>query len=152
MAPQFFHRGLVKKITGKNKTQAIEKWKEKFGISPPEKIKKGEYCTYFSVFSYGLTPSVRKLRAIKAYKNASANGCYIIVQGGHRDRVFQHESPNLPSVKQLEELRDHEQSFADIYVTDDKFQWTFVITHEDSEPGFGPYFSNPPIGWKRKED
>lgn len=79
-------------------------------------------------FSYKKTPCLKEDEAIKAFHDASKQGCYVFYQD-HDLALFVADAGRLTA-----NLLESEQ---DIYIVDQNFEWTFVKTHESY---CGPYF------------
>lgn len=126
----------------------IRKWKRAFLVPIPKRISnKSIYGQFFHTFSYGLTPCLENKPALKAYSKQKLNIWTVLLWDGDPERVYICSSKTLPTPKQLEKLRDTQQSFADIHLTSPDLKWTFCITHESE---CGPYFSQPSEGWRSK--
>lgn len=126
----------------------IRKWKRAFLVPIPKRISsKSIYGQFFHTFSYGLTPCLENRLALKTYSKQKQNTWTILLWDGDPERVIVCSSKALPTSKQLEKLRDIQESCADIHLTSTDLKWTFCITHESE---CGPYFSQPFEGWRSK--
>lgn len=91
----------------------------------------GYYSGYlWHVFSFQKVEHLDRDQAIQAFREQSKNHCYVFYQ--HSDDVFRIEQGEKLSFDVL-------QGEEDIYLVDEDFTWTFVITHETET--CGPYFA-----------
>lgn len=93
--------------------------------------------TYFwHIFSYGRVAAQEKEEAINSFGTLKKDGCYILFQ--QTTDAYRIENGESLTEDDLACLRT-----LDIYIVDETFTWTFVLTHEE---GFGPYFTRTANG------
>jgi hypothetical protein len=139
----------VRLLDNREKRPWLRKWKRAFLVPVPKKLcRKSIYDgEYFATFYYALTPCLKKKGAVKVYSKQREKDWIIHIWDGYPERVIACQGKILPTLKQLEKIRDLQHAFADIYITPTDLRWTFCITHE---PECGPYYSQPPKGWRSK--
>ncbi|CAM4512685.1 hypothetical protein FHS16_003388 [Paenibacillus endophyticus] len=105
-------------------------WERVFaaGLSDDEKDQIAMDQFLWHAFSFKKTSCLKEDEAIKAFHDASKQGCYVFYQD-HDLALFAAEAGRLTA-----NLLEGEQ---DIYIVDQNFEWTFVMTHESY---CGPYF------------
>ena len=82
------------------------------------------------VFSYEKRDCLQGQEAEKAFNNEHKDSCYIFWQ--HTDNALILENADALNSNDIEDEND-------IYVVDNEFNWTYVITHETGL--CGPYFA-----------
>ena len=80
------------------------------------------------VFSYGKRACLSGEKAVTAFLSQNKSQCYIFFQH-HDDAYYLENAENLSPA-------DFAGLF-DVYVTSQRFNWTYVLTHESD---LGPYF------------
>lgn len=142
---------LINKLIGKNiKTSELEgfgaklrkQWEEVFAqhLTTYEKRNIHLHATggtegyLWHVFSYDKRACYKQQEAEKLFDQEHKEFCYIFFQ--HSDDVLTVE--DATELKALDLLSDV-GGYMDIYVVDQGFNWTFVVTHEKG--WLGPYFS-----------
>ncbi|MED3719178.1 DUF4275 family protein [Geobacillus thermodenitrificans] len=86
------------------------------------------------VFSYETRDCLTEEEAEAAFDREEKKCCYIFFQ--HSDDAFKVEDAS--GLKAVDLVTENGE-YADLYVVDSEFNWTFVITHERG--WLGPYFS-----------
>lgn len=115
-----------------------KQWEHHFAGHLSEKEKRAIYlrdrggCCGFlwHVFSYGKRKCLKGEEANKAFNEAEKRCCYVFYQ--HSDDAFLLENASALTAADF-------AGEIDVYVVDQKFAWTYVITHETG--WLGPYFS-----------
>lgn len=87
-------------------------------------------CGYlWHVFSNNNRPHVMKSAARTTFNAQQKTICY----------VFHQRLPEVIVIEQAAKLNSvHFEQCEDLYVVDEEYTWTYVVTHESD---FGPYFS-----------
>ena len=87
------------------------------------------FCGYlWHVFSYDRRPHLYAHEAIQAFNEVKKAKCYIFYQHS-ADVILVEQADVLEAANFTEE--------DDVYIVDEAFTWTFVVTHERD---YGPYF------------
>ncbi|MEH7562537.1 DUF4275 family protein [Priestia megaterium] len=112
-----------------------KRWENEFASALSASQKKQIYMDQFlwHAFSYEKLPCLQGEQAIQAFEQQIKNDCYLLFE--HDERVLQ-----LSKCKHLTsaDLSGNANMYLeDLYVVDEDFTWTYVITHESS---CGPYF------------
>ncbi|MED4794742.1 DUF4275 family protein [Priestia megaterium] len=112
-----------------------KRWENEFASALSASQKKQIYMDQFlwHAFSYEKLPCLQGEQAIQAFEQQIKNYCYLLFE--HDERVLQ-----LSKCKHLTsaDLSGNANMYLeDLYVVDEDFTWTYVITHESS---CGPYF------------
>ncbi len=88
-------------------------------------------------FSYDKVPHFKSKQAKTEYDNQTNNGMLLFFKCYEEDVVIYIPESELLSRSHLKTIRNI-FPFIDVYVLDKNYEWTFVLTHEDS---LGPYFT-----------
>ncbi|MET1118259.1 DUF4275 family protein [Priestia megaterium] len=124
----------VKKLANQGKLFR-KRWENEFASALSASQKKKIYMDQFlwHAFSYEKLSCLQGEQAIQAFEQQIKNDCYLLFE--HDERVLQ-----LSKCKHLTsaDLSGNANMYLeDLYVVDEDFTWTYVITHESS---CGPYF------------
>lgn len=117
-----------------NKENELEhQWEEAFAkdVSQSQKRKMAFAQCMWNVFSWGKIECLKEQRAIEAFDLQKKTGCYLICTSSE-------EAIHIPKATRLK-AKDIIQAGSDLYIVDEHFTWTYVLTHEE---GCGPYFYN----------
>lgn len=93
-------------------------------------------------FSYNKTPHFKAKKARNEYDKQTNNGRILFFKCYEEDIVIYIPKGEFLSRSHLKTIRNS-FPFIDVYVLDENYEWTYVITHEDS---LGPYFSYTYLG------
>lgn len=115
-----------------------KRWEERFARHLSQEEKERIFLfgdRYFSgylwhIFSYKKIPHLCQVEAYEAFDLQQKTKCYIFYQ--HLPEVFYVEYAELLKAEDFLEEED-------IYIVDENFTWTYVVTHEES---CGPYYTN----------
>jgi len=117
-----------------NKGNELEqKWEEAFtkDISQSQKRKMAFKQCMWNVFSWEKIKCLKEQPAIAAFDLQKKEGCYLICTPGE-------EAIYIPKATRLK-AKDIIHVDNDLYIVDEHFTWTYVLTHEED---CGPYFYN----------
>ncbi|WP_256710910.1 DUF4275 family protein [Paenibacillus sp. FSL A5-0031] len=105
-------------------------WEDVFaeGLDAEEKTNIYMEQYLWHVFSYTKKPCLSDEQAVEAFRNEPKKACYVFYQQ-HDLVLFLEDAARL-----MPEDVEGEQ---DIYIVDEHFKWTYVVTHESE---LGPYF------------
>jgi len=119
-----------------------KRWKARFWHPVQRRIPNDNDGMLFHTFGFQRTKHLVGKRAVSTYEKKKCSDFYIMVEDGdsRQPRFIHIAGRSIPDCVELEALRSSLQSFADVYVMDREFHWTFCITHEDTA---GPYFCEP---------
>ncbi|MDN3451845.1 DUF4275 family protein [Planococcus sp. APC 3906] len=118
-----------------NKGHELEqKWEEAFAkdMSQSQKRKMALKQCMWNVFSWGEIECLKEQKAIEAFDLQKKFGCYLIYTSSE-------EAIHIPKANQLK-AKDITYICSDLYIVDEHFTWTYVLTHEED---CGPYFYSP---------
>ena len=116
----------------------FENWKAKSLMSikkniNPSVIKKG---LYWHAFSFNLIPHYKNEEAELKFQKLHVKQ-YYIVSSNLKITGLLCNSSKLPYLYDLKTIHKKNPFLFDLYISHYKYNWSFVITHEDD---FGPYF------------
>lgn len=117
-----------------NKGNELEQqWEEAFtkDISQSQKRKMAFKQCMWNVFSWEKIACLKEQQAIKAFDLQKKAGCYLICTSSE-------EAILIPQSTRLK-ATDIIHVGSDLYIVDEHFTWTYVLTHEED---CGPYFYN----------
>ncbi|MDJ0333540.1 DUF4275 family protein [Planococcus sp. S3-L1] len=118
-----------------NKGNVLEqKWEEAFakGISQSQKRKIAFKQCMWNVFSWRKIECLKEQQAIEAFDLQKKAGCYLICTSSE-------EAIHITKANRLK-AKDITHVGSDLYIVDEHFTWTYVLTHEED---CGPYFYSP---------
>lgn len=125
-----------------------QQWREAFSVNVKKKTGHWVYLNNdWHAFSYDFSPHKRGKEAIKEYNSTQVKKFRIIVSGyatdGEEILGYNLKFSEKPSYGLLRKFLHDWPQLADMYISQIKFSWTFVLTHEDDELSdtFGPYFA-----------
>ncbi|MFD1032821.1 DUF4275 family protein [Metaplanococcus flavidus] len=134
-----------------------QKWEEAFtqDISKSQKRKLGFKQCMWNVFSWEKIKCLEGTEAADAFDQQKKAGCYLFYSS-EEEAIY---LPNAKPIKAkniihagspVEEeaaidtkhniVNSTDKCLVDLYVVDEKFSWTYILTHEED---FGPYFYKP---------
>ena len=141
------------------KVNLKQRWEEAFAkdLSKAQKRKIAFPQCMWNAFSWNKIECLKNQQAVEAFNQQKKEGCYLFyanmddalfIKKANRikaEDIIHTESPAIEKIftsintnqfhsNSIEELR------ADLYVVDEHFTWTYVLTHEE---GCGPYFYKP---------
>ncbi|TWT26026.1 DUF4275 family protein [Planomicrobium sp. CPCC 101110] len=111
-----------------------QRWEEAFaiGISKSQKRKLAFKQCMWNVFSWGKIKCLKEHQAKGAFDLQKKAGCYLICTSSE-EAIFISKASRLKA-------KDITHIGSDLYIVDDRFTWTYVLTHEED---CGPYFYKP---------
>ncbi|PSL41034.1 uncharacterized protein DUF4275 [Planomicrobium soli] len=117
-----------------NGNELEHRWEEAFAkkLSKSQKRKIAFKQCMWNVFSMGKIDCFHGQRAIDAFEMQKKAGCYLICTSSE-------DAIHLPKANRLK-VKDVTHVGSDLYIVDEHFTWTFVLTHEEN---CGPYFHKP---------
>ena len=144
------------KVLPNKENELEQRWEEDFtnNISNSQKRKMTFKQCMWNVFSWDKIECLEEWRAVAAFDQQKKEGCYLFYAFGE-DAMYLPKADRLKTkdfvhpINFAEEVGiDNEQKFEapavtylmDIYIVDEHFTWSYVLTHEES---CGPYFYKP---------
>lgn len=126
-------------LVANNGNKLEQRWEEAFAkdISKSQKRKIAFKQCMWNVFSLGKIDCFNGQRAIDAFELQKKTGCYLICTSSE-DAIY------IPKANQLK-VKDVTHIGSDLYIVDEYFTWTFVLTHEED---CGPYFHKPLVNFE----
>lgn len=125
----------IQVIELKNKGEELRKqWEIAFtkNLSKAQKNKIHFNQFLWHTFSYEEIECLENQKAITAFNNQKKKQCYIFYQE-EKNALMVENAKDINS----EDIINKIKGYVDVYVVDESFTWTYIVTHEDS---LGPYF------------
>lgn len=133
------------------------RWEEVFtkDISKSQKRKLGFKQCMWNVFSWEKIKCLEEMKAVVAFDQQKKAGCYLFY-ASEKDAIYMPNANRIKAKHIIHASSPGEEGaitdtkhniknpsgkyLVDLYVIDEKFSWTYVLTHEED---FGPYFYKP---------
>ncbi|TWT09227.1 DUF4275 family protein [Planomicrobium sp. CPCC 101079] len=118
-----------------NKDNELEqRWEDAFakGISKSQKRKMAFNQCMWNVFSWGKIECLKEQRAKEAFDLQKKAGCFLVCTSSY-------DAIRILKANRLK-AKDITHIGSDLYIVDEHFDWTYVLTHEED---CGPYFYKP---------
>lgn len=119
------------KVLPNREGELERQWEDAFaqGISKSQKRKMKFNQCMWNVFSWGKIECLKEHQAIAAVETQKKAGCYLFSVSS--EKAFYIPKANRLKVNDIAHFGD------DLYLVDESFTWTYVLTHEKD---CGPYF------------
>lgn len=132
--------GVVPQYFEKDYDAIVENWRKVWSSKLHRET--GDWCLGgfdWHVFTYNYATALSGDEALNRYSEKRNTFGYVFThEGGTPVCCATNQLPSMVAIKYALNLF---KEFADVYVVDKNFTWTFVYTHE-TESGIGPFFAS----------
>ena len=132
----------VEEIYSKKLKYIMDNWRKKYHSTFYATCKLKHYSCYWHIFAKETAKSYRLDKADRMFVKANKEHVYV-VSTNVKLPFLVCDNLNINNEKAVIDLKKSlfcNMAYADIYIFDENYKWTYVITHDEYD-GVGPYYA-----------